>query len=339
MCPLISLRLNRNDNNKNIGLKPQGFSFFSAEKTTDFPDMSKTLFISYSHDSEQHKAWVKRFSDDLALLGDFEILLDQNMPKGFHLTRFMEKGIAVADKVLIIGTPQYKAKSEAGNGVAFEESIISTELLQDIDTLKYYPILRSGTFQTSFPLVLQGRNGDDMSDDNNYEASLQTIANEIINEKPIPSVFNQTSKSFTGDKEKIAEVYLSQDILVSTYYGVPTGNIEGISFSITVTNHAKEGRYYGGPLFELSVPIQGSANTFSMLNVISRPIHFPVKLEFGQQYKISYRLTPSNMEMFSSLLKKKIDAEIKVIVYTTLEEKVESNSILLSKIVENSKYV
>lgn len=30
--------------------------------------MSKILFISYSHDSEEHIAWVKKFADDLAAL-------------------------------------------------------------------------------------------------------------------------------------------------------------------------------------------------------------------------------------------------------------------------------
>lgn len=45
--------------------------------------MTKVVFICYSHDSEEHKAWVKKFADDLSMLGDFEILLDQNMPKGY----------------------------------------------------------------------------------------------------------------------------------------------------------------------------------------------------------------------------------------------------------------
>ena len=146
--------------------------------------MSKILFISYSHDSEAHKAWVKKFANDLENLGDFEVLLDQNMPKGFPLTRFMEKGMTSADKVLVIGTPMYKSKAESGKGVAFEESIISTELLHDIDTIKYYPILRSGTFETSFPIALQGRIGDDMSDDAKYNLTLQAIADSITNEKP-----------------------------------------------------------------------------------------------------------------------------------------------------------
>ncbi len=125
--------------------------------------MSKILFISYSHDSEAHKAWVKKFANDLENLGDFEVLLDQNMPKGFPLTRFMEKGM---------------------------------------DTIKYYPILRSGTFETSFPIALQGRTGDDMSDDAKYNLTLQAIADSITNEKPIPSALKHFS---TSEPAKLAK--------------------------------------------------------------------------------------------------------------------------------------
>ena len=84
----------------------------------------KTIFISYSHDSEEHKAWVKKFADDLERIGGFEILLDQNLPKGTSLTRFMEYGLRVADKVLVIGTPQYKQKTEVGKGVALKNRLL-----------------------------------------------------------------------------------------------------------------------------------------------------------------------------------------------------------------------
>ena len=127
--------------------------------------MGKILFIAYSHDDEEHMAWVKKFANDLCRLGSFEVLLDQDQPRGSSLTRFMEIGLERADKVLIIGTPEYKQKSEAGKGAAFEGSIISTELMHNIDTTKFYPILRSGSFETSFPPALQGRIGDDLSDD------------------------------------------------------------------------------------------------------------------------------------------------------------------------------
>lgn len=300
--------------------------------------MSKILFISYSHDSEAHKAWVKKFANDLENLGDFEVLLDQNMPKGFPLTRFMEKGMTSADKVLVIGTPMYKSKAESGKGVAFEESIISTELLHDIDTIKYYPILRSGTFETSFPIALQGRIGDDMSDDAKYNLTLQAIADSITNEKPIPSALKHFSPSEPAKLAKVASVYFTEDLLVETIYGRPNGNILGISFRVVVTNTSKEVRFFGKPSFQCSVPIEGDLDSFEMLNVIT-PVYFPVKLEYGEQFSISYKLVPSNIKMFASMLQRDKNATIKAVVWTTLNEKVESEPYLLSKIVQNSKYV
>lgn len=281
--------------------------------------------------------WVKQFACDLEALGDFEIYLDQNLPKGLSFTRFMEVGIANADKVLVIGTPEYKRKAEAGKGVAFEEAIISTELMQDIDTLKYYPILRSGSFDTSFPPILQGRNGDDLTNDEEYKDKLQIIADSILNEKPLPKIFSKETKPVAT--AKVAEVYFTQDLLLPTYYGNVSGEIEGISFSVTVTNHSKEGRYYYEPSFKLSVPIEGDADAFRMLNVISTPLNYPVKLEYGQQFRVSYKLMAVNMGMFSRLLKKDINATIHAYIYTTLNEVIESNSIPLTKVVENSKYV
>lgn len=300
--------------------------------------MAKILFISYSHDSEEHKAWVKKFSDDLEALGDFEILLDQDIPKGFPLTRFMEKGIANADKVLIIGTPQYKIKAESGNGVAFEESIISTEMLNDIDTIKYYPILRSGTFQTSFPVILQGRIGDDMTDDIKYEETLRIIASELANEKPIPSAFKQAEAPKSVEQPKVANVYLSQDLLLTTYYGVPSGKIEGISIGVTVTNMSKEVRYFHQPSFKSSISIEGGMNTFYLQTAMDA-INYPIKLEYGQQFKASFRLIPAQMKLFSTLMQKDKDATITALVDTTLGERICSEPYPVSKLVENSKYV
>lgn len=209
--------------------------------------------------------------------------------------------------------------------------------MQDVDTLKYYPILRSGSFDTSFPPILQGRNGDNLTNDSEYEEKLQIIADSILNEKPLPKIFTKEAKPVAANK--VAEVYFSQDLLLTTYFGKPSGEIEGISFSVTVTNHSKEGRYYNEPSFKVSVPIEGDADAFQMFNVISTPLNYPVKLEYGQQFKVSYKLMAVNMGMFSRLLKKDINATIRAYVYTTLNEVVESNSISLTKVVENSKYV
>ena len=300
--------------------------------------MEKILFISYSHDNEEHMAWVKRFADDLNRLGNFEILLDQDQPKGSSLTRFMEIGLERADKVLIIGTPEYKQKSEAGKGAAFEGSIISTELMHNIDTTKFYPILRSGTFETSFPPALQGRIGDDLSDDANYEKKLQTVVDSILNEKLLPSILKTSLSKELPVSQSVAIVELSQGALYETYFGKPTGKIEGICVNVQITNKMKEVRYFNCPTFQSSLPIVGTNDSFQFLDAVV-PVNFPAKLEFGQQISVTYKLIPNIIATFASVLAKDPHATIKAIVTTTLGERSESMPLEIAEIVENSKYV
>ena len=161
----------------------------------------KKIFISYSWDSLDHRKWVKKFSDDLQVrLGEyFKVLLDQNQRRGTSLSRFMKLGLKDAVKVLIIGTPKYKEKSEASGGVAYETMVITNEMMSDMDTTKFYPILRTGTFDTSFPTDIKDRMGDDFSDDKYYEENLEIVVKEIIEDYPIP-VIKQDSTPATTDK-------------------------------------------------------------------------------------------------------------------------------------------
>lgn len=300
--------------------------------------MPKVLFISYSHDSDEHKAWVKKFADDLATQGGFEVLLDQNLPKGFPLTRFMEQGLVNADKVLIIGTPQYKQKSEAGKGVAFEGSIISTELMHDIDSCKYYPILRSGSFEASFPLSLQARGGDDLSVDELYGDKLQVVIDSIANEKPIPATLQKKPSLAEVEQQPVANVYLGQNILFETYWGKPTGQIDGVGIGVTVTSTSKENRFFNQPFFKLSIPFEGDADTFTLMDMIT-PVRFPAKLEYGERMSVTYKLAIGTIELFEKVLEKDTSATIKAIVTTSFGEYSTSEPCQLSELVKNKRYV
>lgn len=143
------------------------------------PDNQRTVFVSYSHDDSAHLDWVRNFVKDLRDLGELIVLFDQDLEKGASLSRFMERGISDSDKVLVIGTPEYKKKSLASTGVGFEEAIMGTEYMQNIDSDKFYPILRRGSFHTSFPIILAGRNGDDFTDDSKYYDNLQIVIRAI----------------------------------------------------------------------------------------------------------------------------------------------------------------
>lgn len=148
-------------------------------------DQTITVFVSYSHDDESHMQWVRKFVTDLRDGGGFTVLYDQDLEKGASLPRFMENGIANSDKVLVIGTPEYKRKASLSTGAGFEEAIIGTEYLQNIDSTKFYPILRSGSFSTSFPMILAGRNGDDFTDDSLYKTNLKTVIRSIVGNRNV----------------------------------------------------------------------------------------------------------------------------------------------------------
>ncbi|MBR1798494.1 MAG: hypothetical protein IJ761_01150 [Bacteroidales bacterium] len=117
----------------------------------------------------------------------------------------------------------------------------------------------------------------------------------------------------------VANVDLSQGLLFETYVGKPTGKIDGVAITVVVTNCEKESRFFNYPIFRTSIPIVGTNDSFQMLNAI-HPIVFPAKLEYGEQFSISYKLNPANIEIFSSLLEKDSNATIKAIVATTLYE-------------------
>ena len=70
-----------------------------------------SVFVSYSHDSEEHIQWVGKLTADLAarlVESPISIVLDQtHLKAGMDIARFMERGITEADHVLVICTPAY----------------------------------------------------------------------------------------------------------------------------------------------------------------------------------------------------------------------------------------
>jgi SEFIR domain-containing protein len=116
-----------------------------------------TVFISYSHDSQEHADRVLALSDRLRADG-IDCILDQYEdapPEGFP--RWMDRQIRDADYVLMICTPTYSRRVMGeeepgkGHGVAWESTLI------------YQYIYNAGTSNTRFiPIVLEGGNESDI---------------------------------------------------------------------------------------------------------------------------------------------------------------------------------
>jgi len=115
-----------------------------------------------------------------------DAIIDQAMHKGKDLLDFMEKGIANAHRVLVVGTPNYKRKSEEEKGgVKYEQNIIKASILHGIGSDRYITILREGAdFEESFPAVISTKGGYDMRNDGDYQEHLTALVHEIY-DKPV----------------------------------------------------------------------------------------------------------------------------------------------------------
>ena len=155
-----------------------------------------TAFISYSWDSEAHKAWVRQFAERLRSQG-VKVILDQwELTAGGDRTHFMESNIVASDFVLIVCTPVYATKAnKRDGGVGYEAMIITSQLAQRILQDKFIPVLRLGNFDDSaVPIWLQAKIGVDLRgdpyDQKQYDILLKALhkANEVappIGPKPV----------------------------------------------------------------------------------------------------------------------------------------------------------
>ena len=136
--------------------------------------VKKKIFISYTWELKEHpehKAWVKSLADKLKEYG-FDVRLDQYQPFGTNMDNFMVQSVHSADRIILVCTPIFKERSDNMIAAAgFEASLISNELIQDITSTKFLPLVRIGEPRESMPLYLGNRNAliwhvDDSEKDN-----------------------------------------------------------------------------------------------------------------------------------------------------------------------------
>ena len=73
-------------------------------------------FISYSHDSQEHKKWILELATRLRNNG-IDAILDQfELKAGDDVPHFVETQLAVADNILMICTNRYVEKANQGIG-------------------------------------------------------------------------------------------------------------------------------------------------------------------------------------------------------------------------------
>ncbi len=136
-------------------------------------------FISYSHDSLDHKKWVLDLATRLRSNGVESIIDQWSLGPGDDLPHFMEQNLAIADRVLMICTDNYVKKANTGaGGVGYEKMIVTADLLRSIDSNKIIPLIRqSGTH--AVPTFLQSKLYLDFSRQDQMELAFDDLVRAI----------------------------------------------------------------------------------------------------------------------------------------------------------------
>lgn len=143
----------------------------------------KTVFITYCWETDidkNHKNWVHKLAKDLEPY--FNVVIDIKQPLGIELNQFMEQTIKDSDEVLIIATPEYKRRADNRvYGVGYETSLITNDLVNNQNKIKFIPIIKRGSKEESYPLYLGNRKGLNMTDDVSYDSNLKELIENLQN--------------------------------------------------------------------------------------------------------------------------------------------------------------
>ena len=148
--------------------------------------MSETprCFISYSWEGDEHSAWVRKLATRLRECG-IDAILDQfHCAPGMDLTRFMERSIRESAFVLLVCTPTFARKADAGvGGVGYEKTIVTGEIFagEERET-KFVPLLRQGDTKEALPSYLKSRLFVDFREDASFERKLEDLLRHFYGE-------------------------------------------------------------------------------------------------------------------------------------------------------------
>jgi hypothetical protein len=141
-------------------------------------------FISYSWDTPAHQAWVRLLATRLRDNGVDAILDQFQLAPGADVLRFMETAVRESDFLLLICTPTFAQKANAGQGgVGYEKAIVSGEIFSGASDRKFIPILRIGDARQALPSYLTSRLYVDFR---NATSAMPTIAACRSNERGQP---------------------------------------------------------------------------------------------------------------------------------------------------------
>jgi hypothetical protein len=147
--------------------------------------MAPKVFISYSHDSQEHKGWVIDLARFLVSYG-VDVLIDAwAVRPGEDIPKFMEDGVTSADRILMICTKRYVEKADGAiGGVGYEKMIVTAELIKNLDTSKFIPVIRQSEPDRKVPKFIGARYYIDLSEGVDEHAARAHLLRDLHNMPP-----------------------------------------------------------------------------------------------------------------------------------------------------------
>jgi len=164
------------------------------------------VFISYSHDSEEHKNWVLQLATRLRSNG-VDVILDRwNLKLGSDFAAFMERGLSKSSRVICVCSDIYVRKANEGKGGAgYEKQIITSEFINDQNTEWVIPLIKNNPGERKTPTFLGGRIYISFEESRLFETKYEELLRDLLDEPvlPIPPIGKnpfQTIKEFAQQK-------------------------------------------------------------------------------------------------------------------------------------------
>jgi hypothetical protein len=140
------------------------------------------VFLSYSHDSDAHKHWVRRLADDLTKNGVKTTFDQWDLHVGNDIGAFMEQSFRNATYIVLVCTEMFAEKAnDRKGGVGYEQAVFVGALLTSGEQgSRFLPILRSGDPSNALPLYLRSRLFIDFRDDSGYGQALDQLLRRVF---------------------------------------------------------------------------------------------------------------------------------------------------------------
>ena len=222
---------------------------------------TKSVFISYSWDDDQHCEWVRRLAERLRADG-VDVFIDRwTAVPGDQLPAFMERAIRENGFVVIVCTPRYKSRSDSREGgVGYEGDIMTGEVMSSNNHRKFIPVLRKGAWPEAAPSWLLGKYHINLAGDPYSERDYEDLVRTLLgiretappigkpmatigtkaNEKSQPSQANPSSEF---EDIKITRVIV-EDITEPRKDGTYGSALYSIPFSLSRTPPPEWGKLF-----------------------------------------------------------------------------------------------